>query len=230
MIFSFLQSADWLQFFNQYENLFMLLLTLIYMMTSLFFVLSAHRANLTAEAALKELQRQRREGSRPYIHFNIQMDPNRYAFFSLTNSGRSIAREIQLKFHTPLLSYENWKDLEEKAQEKRKKIQPQMTHTLHFLSPESHFVEHVGLFPLFYHAMDQQRVSGEISYYDSEGHCYVETFELNLEAIGKGYVLSKATHFASEGDLLAKFFDGTLNPTISSAIRVCEELQRKQRS
>lgn len=123
--------------------------------------------------------------------------------------------------------YENWNDLDEKALQKRKEFHPQITQEIDVLAPESQFVEFVGRFPLLYHAMNPHTVSGELHYTDTEGHRYAQTFEINLDVIGKGYVVSKASQFVNDNDLLAKFLTESLQPMFNTAIRVCETLRRK---
>jgi hypothetical protein len=114
----FLEVPPWVQIFSQYEGLCMVGLTFIYLVTSIFFVLSAYRSTQTAENVLKEMRRQRKEENRPYVHFDIQMDPNRMALFVLNNSGRTLAKKLQVRFHQTLWIYKNFKEMEEEQREK----------------------------------------------------------------------------------------------------------------
>lgn len=182
----------------------MAILTAVYAIATIVLVIVAQRQASLTQQSLDFASKAKKAKYRPYLVFDIVYEKV-VAYARLRNSGASPAIDVRITVAPRL----KWKDKEDGIGFVEKGVS--------FLAPNRELSQPFGWTGEFFEQYPELKFSGTISYKDSEGHAYSESFSIDL-----GYL--KGTPYIGEIDVgreiegikkaLEKFHSGSFRPLI----------------
>ncbi len=164
-----------------------------------------YRANKISRKALAEMRRAREEEYRPYVFFYIDFTDDKINFI-LRNDGKAPAFNIQLAVEQGVSV---WNGL---VGETKYTIQDMaISNKLEMIAPQDEFKEWVDSGHFFFRNNEEtKKVSGKVTYENSEGKLYEFPIDIDLEP------------YAQRGQILRK----DMNDLIRSVEKMRQDLER----
>lgn len=193
-----------IEYLNANQGFVMTILTVVYVVATVVLVIVAQRQTALNQRSLNFATASEKAKYRPYVLFDIVYE-RVVAYARLRNSGASPAIDVRISV-TPRL---HWKDNEDGI--------GFIETGVSFLAPGRELSQPFGWTGEFFDQYPDLEFSGSVSYRDSEGHSYTETFALDLAYLkGMTYVGEIEVGRELEGikKAIERFHSGSFKPLI----------------
>jgi len=175
---------------NANNGFLIALLTFVYVVATLAILLAMLKSNRLASKSIQQTAYLENQRLRPYLSFWLEpaLDVKQktyHCYAILKNSGRTIARDIEVITKPTLHTEKIW------DRKKQKYLPVMLRGKIDHLFPNQQMSDHLGFTASIYEATSPAIFKGSINYKDSQGTVYNENFVLDLEILNHSVPMAK---------------------------------------